>query len=65
MLNCDGYKMFKGTVTVTPRNGKAPYDMTGTWLYRPDVNYWYCEDGEAWWAQGIAPDMMSNIREDG
>lgn len=64
MLKCDGYKMFKGTATVTPVNGKPPYDMTGTWLFRPDTNYWYVEDGKTWWAQGIDPAILSNFRED-
>lgn len=64
MLVCDGFKMFKGTVTITPVNGRASYDMTGTWLYRPDTEYWYVEDGKSWWAQGIDPKIMSNIREE-
>ena len=64
MLKCDGYKMFKGTVTVTPVNGKPPYDITGTWLYRPDTEYWYVEDGDRWWAQGLDPAILSNFRED-
>lgn len=64
MLECDGYKMFKGKATVTPVNGKAPYDITGTWLFRPDTNYWYVEDGKTWWAQGIDPAILSNFREE-
>lgn len=66
MLKCDGFKMFHGTVTITPANGKPPYDMTGTWLYNPERRYWYCEqdNSDAWWAVGIDPDIMSNIRDD-
>lgn len=62
MLKCDGYKMFKGTATITPK-GRASYDVTGTWMYRPDVDHWYVEDGKSWWAQGFDPKMVSNIRE--
>ena len=64
MLKCDGYKMFHGTVTVTPVNDKPPYEITGTWLYRPDTKYWYVEDGSTWWAQGLDPALLSNFRED-
>ena len=65
MLKCDGFKMFHGTATVTP-NGKPPYDMTGTWMYHPEKKYWYCEEdnSKVWWAQGVPPKMVSNIRED-
>lgn len=65
ILKCDGYKMFHGTATVTPPSGIEPFDMTGTWLYHPEKNYWYCEqDKGAWWAVGIDPKLMSNIRDD-
>ena len=66
MLKCDGFKMFHGTATVTPVNGKPPYEMSGTWLYNPEKDYWYCEqdNSDVWWAVGIAPHLMSNIRDD-
>lgn len=37
MLTCEGYKMFRGTMTITPLNGHEPYDKHGTWLYKPQV----------------------------
>ena len=63
MLQCDGYKMFHGTATITPANGKPPFDVTGTWLYRPDVGYWYYQiPGQ--FASGVHPKYVSNIRSD-
>ena len=38
-MKCDGYEMFHGTVTVQMVSG--PLDITGIWLYRPDVDCWY------------------------
>lgn len=63
MLQCDGYKMFRGNATVTPCNGKPPFTIYGTWLYRPDVGCWYCqEDGDM--ARGYPPDVVSNFQVD-
>lgn len=43
MLSCEGYKMFEGTATVTPTNPAfEPFTLTGTWLYKPEHNTWYC-----------------------
>lgn len=43
MLTCEGYKMFSGTATITPCNPEMlPFTLTGTWLYRPDTDCWYC-----------------------
>ena len=66
MLQCDGFKMFHGSATVTPVNGKPPYTMTGTWMYHPEKKYWYCEqdNSDAWWAVGVPTDMISDIRDD-
>ena len=43
MLETEGYKMFCGAATWTPRNPNYPPKIiTGTWLYRPDTACWYC-----------------------
>ena len=43
MLSCEGYKMAYGTATVTPKNPAIPpFKVKGTWLYKPDTAYWYC-----------------------
>lgn len=62
MLTCDGYKMFYGTVMVTPVEGE-PHDETGTWLYRPDRDYWYCKPEDGKWVRGWPTDMLSDFRE--
>lgn len=62
MLTCDGYKMFYGTVLVTPVVGE-PHDETGVWLYRPDRNYWYCQPEDGKWVRGYPVDTLSDFRE--
>ena len=56
MLTCEGYKLFYGTATVVPVNAE-PYDVTGTWLYKPEYGCWYCNGSS--YPQGI----IENIRE--
>lgn len=42
MLQCEGYKMFKGTMRLLARlPGANDILYTGTWLYRPDNRMWY------------------------
>lgn len=67
MLTCDGYKMFHGSVTVHPVNGRPPYVKTGTWMYKPETRYWYCEEDEpttTLWAVGYSPKILTNFKED-
>ena len=47
ILECDGYKMFKGTMKIKPPQSKRfkSYPLEGVWLYRPDTNCWYCSSG--------------------
>lgn len=40
MLKCEGYKMFKGSARITPLQGE-PYEVAGTWLYKPEYDCWY------------------------
>lgn len=70
MLKCDGYKMFHGTVKVTPvlrpdgTRWKEPFDLTGTWLYKPDFDTWYCKPDNGGWTESWTPDILSDFRED-
>ena len=42
MLECEGYKMFKGLATVTPTNPKfQAQTINGIWLYKPEYDCWY------------------------
>lgn len=42
MLKCEGYKMFYGEATVTPKNDRfPPFAVLGTWLYKPEYDCWY------------------------
>lgn len=43
MLSVEGYKMFKGTIEITPpeSTGIKAYTLSGTWLYKPDTGCWY------------------------
>lgn len=44
MLQCEGYKMFRGTMLVTPKNPNfPPQEITGDWLYKPEYGCWYCK----------------------
>jgi hypothetical protein len=40
MLKCEKYMMFRGVMRIT-FTGKKPIEVYSTWLYRPDVNFWY------------------------
>lgn len=43
MLICEGYKMFRGKVLVSPvkSSGIEPFEETGVCLYKPDTSCWY------------------------
>ena len=41
MIEVEGYKAFHGTMRVTPKNGTAPFELTGDWLYKPACDCWY------------------------
>lgn len=43
MLTCEGYQMFYGSATITPKNHNfEPFELVGTWLYKPEYDCWYC-----------------------
>ena len=41
MLECEGYRMFYGTMLIVPA-AMDSFTVTGTWLYKPDTECWYC-----------------------
>lgn len=42
MLKCEGYKMFFGTMRITPKvSGFGPFEVEATWLYKPEFKCWY------------------------
>ena len=67
MLECDGYKMFYGTVRITPvvrsdgTRAREPFDMTGTWLYKPEYDCWYCKPDHDF-SHSFSPDILSDFR---
>jgi len=70
MLQCDGYKMFRGTVRVTPvirpdgTRWREPFDLTGDWLYDPTrPHIWYCQP-KGDWSQSFHESILSDFRED-
>ena len=58
MLTCEGYKMFRGTMTITPLNGREPFDKHGTWLYKPQYDCWYCDGTNSYGA------LICKVKED-
>ena len=63
MLKCEGYKMFKGTVTVVPVNGRPPFKVKGTWLYKPDTECWYVQP-EHELSASYTPDVLTDFEEE-
>lgn len=41
MICVEGYKAFRGSMTIKPANGMEPFQLTGDWLYKPDTDCWY------------------------
>lgn len=58
MLQCEGYKMFKGKADFVPPNPKFAATIYGVWLYKPEYDCWYV-NGESFPASSI-----KNIVED-
>ena len=63
MLSCEGYKMFYGTVTINPKNSNPSFDLTGTWLYKPEHNCWYCQP-DMGFSRSFTADILTNFRDD-
>lgn len=50
--------MFYGAATVTPKNPNfKPFELVGTWLYKPDCDCWYCA------GHSYIADTVSDFRE--
>ena len=70
MLTCEGYKMFHGTVRISPiirpdgTRWREPFDLTGTWLYKPDTGYWYCKPDDGGMIMSWSDNIMSDFRDD-
>lgn len=44
IISVECYKAFRGTMLVTPGNPNfKPYELYGDWLFKPDVECWYCK----------------------
>lgn len=42
MIKVEGYKAFRGTMIITPKNEKfPPFEMSCDWLYKPEFDCWY------------------------
>ena len=42
MLQCEGYKMFRGIGRIKSVNPKFPVlEIEGDWLYKPEWDCWY------------------------
>ena len=66
MLKCEGFMMFKGRMTITPgpTAKREPYEVHGTFLYKPDLNYWFVNgDPQFPWGTSFPADMCSNFVE--
>ena len=71
MLQCEGYKMFHGTVRITPviredgTRWKEPFDLRGTWLYKPEEGgMWYCKADGRRGAESWPEEILSDFREE-
>ena len=42
MIKVEGYKAFRGTMLIIPKNNNIPpMEITADWLYKPDTGCWY------------------------
>lgn len=44
LLSCEGMKMFRGTMKITPTNPAfPPEEIYGDWLYKSEYDVWYAK----------------------
>lgn len=49
MLKVEGYMMFEGIMNIVPKSNEIQsYFVTGTWLYKPEYDCWYCTNGSSY-----------------
>ena len=62
MLKSEGYKMFRGSAVIRPKNPQFPaHEVTGDWLYKPEYDCWYV-NGHSYPA-GIVTDIFDYENE--
>lgn len=72
MLECDGYRMFHGTVHITPvtypdgPRCMEPFDLTGTWLSKPgyEDEWWICKPDGYGFTKSFFKNVLSDFRDD-
>ena len=55
-------KTFKGTATIISSNG-VPYKKKGTWTYKPDEDFWYCQQDDETPVK-YPPEILEDFQED-
>lgn len=67
MLKCEGYMMYQGRMTVTPgphAKISGPYQLHGTFLYKPEHDCWYCNgDPQYPWGTSVPAELCSDFVE--
>ena len=59
MLECEGYKMFKGSALIAPLvKTVEPFRLTGTWLYKPETGCWYVN------GRSFSEEIVKDIQEE-
>lgn len=41
IINVEGYKVFTGTMRITPKAAVPAFELRGDWLYKPETGCWY------------------------
>lgn len=42
MIKVEGYKAFRGTMRIVPKDAKfEPFELRGDWMYKPGADCWY------------------------
>lgn len=58
MIKVDGYKAFRGTLRITPKNGMEPFELEGEFLYNPIYKCWYGN------GRSFSDDICEVVRDD-
>lgn len=41
IIHIEGYKVFTGTMRITPKAAVPAFELRGDWLYKPETGCWY------------------------